>query len=82
MMLMPACLAHVKPNMAVIHLCALWVSAQRCTPVYTGKWADIIPQRCALCLTQRCSLPLSLSLLNDALQRKDALHHSHRSSRR
>jgi len=54
---MPACIAHHKPSMAIIHLRALWVSAQRCTPVSTDKWAYI-----------------SLSLLNDALQRKDALH--------
>jgi len=65
MILLPACLAHLKPSMAIIHLRALWVSAQRCTPVCTDKWAYI-----------------TLSLLNDALQRKDALHHSHRSSRR
>jgi len=27
---MPACLAHLKPSMAIIHLCALCLSAQRC----------------------------------------------------
>jgi len=44
---------------------------------------------CALCTLAFCSAlhkdahsPRSLSLLNDARQRKDALHHSHRSSRR
>jgi len=42
---MPACLAHVKPSMAIIQCIyvhyALWVSAQRCTPVCIDKWAYI-----------------------------------------
>jgi len=53
---------------------------QRCTPVYTDKWVYIITQPCALCI--RAKMLFHHSLLNDALQRKDALHHSHRTSRR
>jgi len=64
MIIMPACLAHLKPSMAVIHLCAL------CTLAFCSALHKDAPS------------PRSLSLLNDALQRKNALHHSDHSSQR
>jgi len=56
MIRMPACLAHLKPNRAVMHLCAL------CT---LALWSALHEDS-----------PSPLPLLNDAL------HYSHRSSRR
>jgi len=45
----------VWPLYIYVHY-ALWLTAQRCIAVYTDKWAYIIPQRCALCITAKMLL--------------------------